>query len=131
MSLDWDVTRMEDRLVKFPSDENGQMNDALHVMIWLTIPVGIGHVTEDNVDEWWVRVNLWQQTIGSGFNTVKIGNPGDYPPDTSEDDRTVVTPFLVTKEQAYNAVGLLTNAGPKSKTEFLKDLHAAAHRTML
>lgn len=129
MSLDWDTTAITDPEVNFPPDEQGRMNDDLHVLIWLTIPTGMHSITDKNVEEFWRRVDIWQNVIGSGFTTVKTGDPGDFPPGTSEADRTTVTPYKVRKRSALNAVGLRTNANPKTRAAFLKDLFAAHERT--
>ena len=119
MSLDWDTTRIEDRPTKFPPDENGKMNDNLHVLIWLTMPIGIYDFTEKNIDEVWRRIDIWQNVIGSGF-TMTATNA-----DTGEVD---VAPYQVPKEAVYNAVGLRTNAMSKTRPQFLKDLWEAHER---
>lgn len=115
MSLDFDTTNIDpdDRAYHFPADPGGSMHHDLHVLIWMTIPVGINKVTEANVEEFWTRVDIWQRVIGSGFNR-------------STDDGLV--PYVVSKEAVFAAVGLSTNASHKSKTTFLKDLYTAHGR---
>lgn len=138
MSLDWDVTRLVDKEVHFPPDENGKMNDALHVLIWMTISVGIGEITESNRDTFWVRTNLWQTAIGSGFNravpepyTLVINSDGSASTEVNDEGHARWEPFLLTKDDVYNAVGLKTNASRDPKTTFLNRLWDAANRTML
>ena len=115
MSLDYDLTRLDPvkRAEFFPPDANDLMNDELHVLIWLTIPVGIGDLTEANAEDFWIRADLWQKSIGSGWNRV-VG-----------DD---LVPIYVTREQVFAAVGLHTNVSSKTDSVFLKDLYAAKSR---
>jgi hypothetical protein len=150
MSLDYDTTRIDEakRAEVFPPDEAGKMHDALHVLIWITMAIDIGEITEKNVDEFWTRVWIWQKVVGSGFNkAVQVRPPVgtcdavDAPPHekdsttvpckdwTVTDDGLEWQPYLLTRDHVEAAVGLRTNVFPKSsKTEFMKKVYAAAER---
>lgn len=116
MSLDWTIAELDPakRAEVFPPDENGLMNDNLHVLIWLTIPTGVCHVTAKNVDEFWLRVNMWQRTIGSGFTRIVEGADPE--------------PFLVENKHVQASIGLRTNAGSLTRAQFLKNLAEAHER---
>lgn len=129
MSLNFNTGNIADRTVHFPPDEDGKMNDDLHILIWLTMPIGINHFTEKNIEEVWRRVDIWQKVIGSGFTKINIGDPAHFPPDTSEAERTTAIPYVVSKEAVFHAIGLYTNATAKTRSQFLKDLWEAHTRT--
>lgn len=146
MSLDFDLTRIDDakRAEVFPPDEAGKMNDALHVLIWITMGIGIGEITEKNVDEFWTRVYIYQRITGSsGFNRAirvrepqgtcsqsphnlheKASNCVDW---TQTDDGLEWQPYLLERRHVEAAVGLSTNVFPKvPKGEWLKRLYSIA-----
>lgn len=112
MSLDWSTERLDEeaRAKHFPPDDAGRMSDALHTLIWATIPVGVGEITAKNADDFWHRLDLWQKGIGAQFQV-------------RNNIRSPWVPLLVTKEQVHAAIGLHTNAASKTKSRFLKDLY--------
>ena len=108
MSLDYDLTRIANRAENFPPDEDGKMSDTLHVLIWNTLSIGLGEITERNVDEVWYRTDAWQRLVGSGWNMI------DSEGNSSE--------FRLTREDIVNAVGLHTNVSPMTRAAFRKRL---------
>lgn len=132
MSLDFDLTRLDEakRAEVFPPDEDGKMHNALHTLIWATMPVGIGAITSQNAEGFWHRMDIWQKAIGPQFQ-VWTPNPmgaAAFPPGTPESDMGEWKPLYITKEQVFAAIGLHTNASPKTKTQFLKDLYETHER---
>jgi len=103
MALTWDLTQVQDRSVNFPPDEDGLMNDTVHLTIWWTIPVGIGHITAANADLFYERVMAWCEVTGDS----------DLAP---------------TREQVHQLIGLHTNAAPRTDAEFAKVIEMEAHR---
>jgi hypothetical protein len=97
MSLDYDLSCIENRAENFPADENGLMNDKMHSLIWGCISTGIGKITEQNADEWFKRYAMITRIYG-GVN-------------------------YLTLDDVKNAVGLSTNVFPeKSRKEWFKAL---------
>jgi hypothetical protein len=63
MSLNWDISKIEDfddLWVKDGTDEDGkdmfQLNKATDSLIWASIAVDLGSITEKNVDKWLERL---------------------------------------------------------------------------
>lgn len=130
MSLDYDLTRIKDREVNFPPDEQGKMNDALHVLIWNTMAIDIGEITESNVDEVWYRTDMWQRLVGPQFThwvpaehpyVLVINSDGSASIDMPNlTDPGEWQPFLLTKEDIVNAIGLKTNVAMSTRHQFIK-----------
>lgn len=142
MSLDFDTTKIKDRAVNFPPDENGKMNDTLHVLIWNAMAIDVGSITEANVDEVWWRTDMWQRLIGAGFT--KLSTEGDraellialdrlaMPEDAPlfddwykvysyvTDKMPTWEPFLLTREDIVKGIGLHTNVGFSTRNQFIK-----------
>lgn len=116
MSLDFDLSGIERKSEHFPPDSQGKMNDALHVAIWMTIPIGISRFTDENIAEVWQRIDMWQRVAGSGFTVW-------------HEDHSDPQPYVLRKEYVVNMVGLHTNANHKTMSQFLKDLANAHVRT--
>jgi|GEM_PF-2656054 len=55
MSLNWDITKC-DECVK--NEEHWPVTNAL---IWATMSVGIGEIKESTIDEFCIRLAMWQQ----------------------------------------------------------------------
>ena len=60
MSLNWDVRKVRDGVVW---DAEGKMKPRANVIIWSTIAIQLGEITEKNVDEFYRRLNLWQYGV--------------------------------------------------------------------
>ena len=119
MSLDFDLTDLDPtkRAEVFPPDEQGKMNDALHVLIWI-LPywgIGVGQITEKNKAEVWTRIDMRQRLVGSGFTKVS-------------DDGESVEPYLLERKHVDAAVGLRINDVTITKAQFLKNLWEAHQR---
>lgn len=103
MSLNWDYTACADF-------------EAIEPVLRQTAPfmcmtVGIGHVTNDNVKEFYLRVNLMEKATGAFRN---------------ESDGTSMKPMLMTPDEARSLVGMRCNITPMTKTKFkthMFDIH--------
>lgn len=96
MSLDYDLRNIKDRSVNFPPETDpavirlaGDMNRKVYSVIWSTIAVQIGTITEDNADEFYDRYSYWNRLM--------------FGPDEE-------LPF--TREDVHLLVGLSTNVFP-------------------
>ena len=135
MSLDYDTTAIKNRPEVFPPDEQGKMNDTLHVLIWNALAIDVGAITENNVDEVWWRTDFWQKVIGPQFRTyvapppykvvVNSDGSGNLEP-TTEADGTW-EPFFLTREDIVNAIGLATNVSTSTRHQFVKKVTGRFH----
>lgn len=116
MSLDYDLTDIEDRAVHFPGDAAGKMNDELHVLIFATMSVEMGHLgTDEDVREFWLRLDLWQKVVGPLFQR---GNP-DWVEGHENPGLSPWVGIFITAEHVQHAKGLRTNVANAPRSEFL------------
>ena len=68
MSLNWDLTNIKNakELCWVESDEEGkvELNPITDALIWATMFVGIGRITEKTVDEFTMRLMEWEKLMG-------------------------------------------------------------------
>lgn len=115
MSLNYDLSNIKDRDTRFPDrDDKGNLDPIIESLIFASIPCGFTDINEDNYREVWVRVNLYQQAVGSFFN--KIG------PDNE------LQPLFVKKVDVHDAIGLRTNATRLTRARFLNGLYSLFER---
>lgn len=115
MSLDYDLTGLKDRDVHFPADEHGLMADALHALIFTTMAVEIGEITEDNWQEFDERMRLWTTAIGPLFYT---GNP-HWVEGQENPGLKPFLPYVPTSDDVRNAIGLKTNVATEPRAHFM------------
>jgi len=114
MSLDYDLTEIEDSAsvcydLVDEANDTFQMKSVTQNIIFATIPVDIGHITEDNYLDFWLRYKLWAASYVS--EKFHLG---------------------FTLEDIHNHIGLKTNVSTMTKhtwltkrlSEFM-DLHKA------
>lgn len=103
MSLDWNATGVRD--FDQLTDNEYVTRDAL---VWATMAIGIGVITEENAQEFYSRLSLLEKVTGA--SRFKDGEPLYFTPD-----------------DVKRFIGLTTNVFPKwSKTKFkthIFDLH--------
>ena len=64
MSLTWDLENIKDyKTVCWKKD--GDMNPVTNALIWGTMGVGIGHITDKNVDEFAARFRILEKLHGA------------------------------------------------------------------
>jgi len=135
MSLDWDTTRIKDKEVHFPGEADGTMSNTLHVLIWNSLAIDIGEITEANIDEVWYRTDMWQRLIGAQFQTYVAPEPyrvvvnsdgsGNLEPTDESDGHW--EPILLTKQDIANAVGLRTNVSNSTRHQYIKKVTGRFH----
>ena len=121
MSLNWDLTKIDgyETLCWMPdpssdtADPNGDgkvMNPVTHALIWSTISVGIGEITEANAQEFFTRLSMYERVYGPMLTV--------YNAETDQHEPQFLTPGDV---RAH--IGLHTNVFPKvTDAAWLKNL---------
>lgn len=108
MALEWDVSAVEDRQVKYPADEGGTINPVTYTLIMATMLVGIGEITGETAGEFYARLHTWEVLHGSFVQ--------------AEDEVTGQrTDTPITPEQVRDHIGLRTNVFPmETRAKWLK-----------
>ena len=117
MSLDWDVSKVADdvRLTQDPETGDAVMNPVTNAIIWATIAVGIGEITEKNAREFYTRLHAWELSLGAYL--------------TMADDDGKRRDYLITPEDIRAHIGLRTNVFPyESATKWSRKLTNALLR---
>jgi len=107
MSLDWNLTKIQDyqSACWVGEGEDKRLNPVTEALIFSCILVGIGEITKQNAQEWYVRVHACEHASGAVLRTVEGG-------------ARFITPADV---QAH--IGLSTNVFPKvTDAVFAKNL---------
>lgn len=69
MSLRWDITSVQDfESLKVEDSENPSrkvISGLTKTIIWLTIPVGFGEITDKNADEFFIRASIIEKCFGA------------------------------------------------------------------
>lgn len=106
MSLNWDVSKVSEdvRLVADPDGGEPVMNPVTNALIWATMAVGIGEITEKNVEEFYTRLHVWEIALGP------------YLSDTDKDGNR--KPYLMTPTDVQNHIGLVANVAYESTAKF-------------
>lgn len=99
MSLNWDITNVKD----FEELQEGEPWSITEAMIFDTIAVGIGRITENNWYEFYARSTVWGK-----INMKPLRGPDG--------------PLGFTPEDVHRRIGLHTNVSEISRTEFLKKI---------
>jgi hypothetical protein len=95
MSLSYDLTAIADRLENYPSADD-RMNPATEVLIFATMAVGIGEITEKNWQQFADRLHIYQALLG------RLGHVTD--PDGST--------RAIGESEVKGHIGLKTNVWP-------------------
>lgn len=101
MSLNWSVAKVKDweTITKSPWDKE-KINPVTEALIWKTMAVDLGEISERNVDEFWFRVRLLQMLDG---------------PELQYEDGGV----YLTKEDIVAHIGLVSNVIDLPRTKWL------------
>jgi hypothetical protein len=108
MSLDWDLTKIKNsEEVCWEKNEDGtdKLNPVTESLIWLTMGIGIGNITEDNASEVYCRVAMYEKLFGTMLSYWK-------------DSKKVSVP--ITPEDIHNHIGLSTNVGKETDAAWRK-----------
>lgn len=113
MSLNWSIEDVKDwEEIKICHNPEGSNDDLTReqlvesiitqAIVFRTMAVGIGHITEENADEFYVRSKMWERLNGS---TVRLAG---------ED-------YSITLKDILRRVGLRTNASRFTDAQFDKN----------
>jgi len=137
MALTYDLTKIVDRNEKYPTvmrkgmglqvertDKDGNvtiekregemeetMNPITQVLIFTTISTGISDITEKNVDEYYIRLQMYDQANGAGLLIDSEGKGRG-----------------LTYQEVKDHVGLKTNASPLTKAQYAKRISESLRR---
>lgn len=64
MSLNWNLSKIANHET-LAWEQDGTMKARTEALIWSTMAVDIGRITEKNVDEFWRRLDLYQHAVGA------------------------------------------------------------------
>lgn len=114
MSLNFDLTKVRERLgeerwdlittsyeTRGKPDGNQQWHPVTDALIWATMMVDLGSITEKNIDEWCFRMGLILKLTGKAH---LVGSLGSY---------------FISRADIENHIGLKTNVTTKSRSAFL------------
>ena len=108
MSLDWNLTKINNNLeVCWEKNEDGtdRLNPVTESLIWLTMGIGMGSITEDNQSDFYCRVAMYEKLFGTMLSYWK-------------DSKKVSVP--ITPEDINNHIGLSTNVSKDTDAAFRK-----------
>lgn len=88
------------------------LNGITKSLIFATIPVGFGTITEANAKEFYTRLSAWERLYGA---TCYNGDGSDR---------------FITREDVTKHVGLSTNASDKTTRQFWVDLGGTWNRSL-
>jgi hypothetical protein len=102
MSLDWDISEVEN------NDEikaDGSPWVTTETLIWLTMAVDMGEITEENHEEFFTRVSIWETIHGPSMHK--------WNKETEERE-----PMPMTLEDVERRIGLNTNVITTDREEW-------------
>ena len=97
MALNWNIEKCKD-YKKLSTNKEWPVTD---VLIWGTMLVGLGDITEKNYKEFYARFDLIQKLQGAMLNKGK-------------------EPYFITAEDVKRRIGLHTNVSAMSRPAFIK-----------
>ena len=100
MALNWNIEKVKNyKKVCWNKDKN--LNPITDVLIWCTLGVDIGEITNKNWKDFYLRVHLQEEWKGTYLNDKK-GKPR-----------------YITKQDVFNHIGLYTNVGYEKRSKWL------------
>lgn len=108
MSLNWDLTKIKnykELCWEKNEDDASILNPVTESLIWLTMGIGIGNITEDNASEVYCRVAMYEKLFGTMLSYWK-------------DSKKVSV--AITPEDIYNHIGLSTNVSKETDAAWRK-----------
>ena len=94
-------------------NEMGDMTQVLNTLIWTTLSVGIRDITEKNWKDFYTRMKI----IGRDRSLLRKDKNGGY---------TVP----ISAQEVKDHIGLMTNATPLTKLQFLKRAYRGVHENI-
>jgi len=108
MSLDWDLTKIENsENICWKKDDDGQeyMNPCTESLIWMTMAIGIGKITEENAADVYARISMWEDLFDTMMSKFENG-------------KRIAVP--ITAQDVVDHIGLRTNVGKETEASFRK-----------
>lgn len=106
MSLNWNIEKVKDW-----ENLNDEQRVVLDSIIWLSMAIGIGEITEDNYKEFFARIHMIEKLFGGvifrdrKYRTIKL-------------------------DEVKDLIGLTTNVSKISRTQFNKNQLGRFYREM-
>lgn len=100
MSLDWNVAKVDEQWWKGEDNPEWEITNGL---IWATIGVDIGQITEQNYEKFHQRLTRLEQEMGHLMNAWEGGE---------------IKPYYFTLEDVQRRIGLSTNVTTLSDREY-------------
>lgn len=97
MALNWNIEKVKNRK-EIQTDDQWPITD---ILIWATMFVGFTSITKENSHEFYKRLHM-AEVLGGSFSS-KSGKP-----------------YFITEQDVERRIGLKTNAGSFSRTEFVR-----------
>lgn len=112
MSLDWNVANVKDYDTVCLEEFKGgkRLQKLTHDLIWATILVGLGTITEKNVEEWLIRLHALHKV---DMLSIQDENGERYVP---------------CRAQLVSHIGLRTNASNETRRQFEKKILSGVMR---
>lgn len=120
MSLDFGLNRIKDwQQVCFYKDDEGEerMTARCDLLIWATMVVHLSSIKKANIDEWLLRLRMFEKShgcIGTICAPVEEGEESDG------SDGYKMVGWKPTREELEQHIGLWTNVAPKTRAGFKK-----------
>ena len=115
MALRWSIKKVmgfkknpDDYYLPIKNKKGGKVFDIQPItkhLVYETMVVGLGEITENNIDEWLIRMRLAEKLYGTSLMI--------------RDDKGVVKPYHITIEDLEKHIGLWTNAEHIKRKEFV------------
>ena len=111
MSLGWNLTKIANResLCWLPDGDSKKLNPITEALIWRSLSLDLGEITEKNASEWLFRTRYYSQVFGRPLNR-RVEKGG----------HESVESFDFSIEDIRRHIGLHTNVSTKSRKSFLK-----------
>lgn len=123
MALTWDVTAIAES-VRIGTRYDGKeayegLSHITETMIWATMAVGIGNLTEAEAPEFFARVSLYEKINGAFLKEARKGEDGEPLLDdkgnpVAWDDR------FITADDVRQHIGLKTNVSKETRAAWIK-----------
>lgn len=114
MSINWDVSKIEDFEKKFPdhvdADGTKHWNGKFDCIIYYAWFTEFGAITEKNYEELYTRILMWDTVNGCLSQVVEDGKATDYP---------------LTLQDVKDAIGLWINVNYETMAHYQKKLSKA------
>ena len=117
MALRWSIKKVmgfkknpDDYYLPIKNKKGGKVFDIQPItkhLVYETMIVGLGEITENNIDEWLIRMRLAEKLYGTSLMI--------------RDDKGVVKPYHITIEDLERHIGLWTNANRLKRKEFVNN----------